>query len=247
MLIVVTLILFALGVQAQPDPGAAADTLRRASQAVVDAGYRSDVPTLERALSDLGPLINVPGVAGRAAYFSGFANWQLSLIVGFKDPKARAMYLDAAIRDLQTAVNLDGSDVEAVVLLGHCFGLKRSNNPKGDYVVQLQANALRNRAFAQSPRNPRVALIEAMGLYYRPPQAGGNQERGLARWHEALDLFAKPTPSADVGWGHAEAYFWLSNVHGSSGDTDKARAALEKSLSLRPDFVAAKTALAALR
>jgi hypothetical protein len=245
MFVVVTLILSALGADAQPD--LAADTLRRASQAVVDAGYRSDVPALERALSDLGPLINTPGVAGRAAYFSGFANWQLSLIVGFNDPKARAVYLDAAIRDLQTAVNLDGSDVEAVVLLGHCFGLKRSNNPKGDYVVQLQANALRTRAFAQAPTNPRVALIEAMGLYYRPPQAGGNQERGLTRWHEALDLFAKPSPSADVGWGHAEAYLWLSNVYGSSGDSDKARAALEKSLSLRPDFVAAKTALAALR
>ena len=78
-------------------------------------------------------------------------------------------------------------------------------------------------------------------------QAGGNQQRGLARWHEALDLFAKPTPSTDVGWGHAEAYFWLSNVYSSSGDTDKASAALEKSISLRPDFVAAKSALAALR
>jgi hypothetical protein len=91
-----------------------------------------------------------------------------------------------------------------------------------------------------------VVLIDAMGLYYRPPAAGGDRARGLARWQQALDLFAKST-APDVGWGHAEAYLWLAFVHSQAGAPGKARDALEKAVALRPDFVAARNALAALR
>jgi hypothetical protein len=112
-------------------------------------------------------------------------------------------------------------------------------------VIQLQANALRAAAAKLAPSNPRVVLIDAMGLYYRPPQAGGDRARGLDRWQDALRLF--DTGSAvDVGWGHPEAYLWLSAVYSSNGDVAGARRALEKALSIRPDFVAARTALAAL-
>lgn len=222
------------------------DALQRASRQVIDGGYRSDVPALQHALTELKPLFATPDLAARAAYFSGFANWQLALTEGTADPRERGPYLDRAISDLQVAVNLNDADAEATLLLGHCYGLKRSFDPKGDPVIQLQAIALRSRAKALAPTNPRVVLIDAMGLYYRPAQVGGNREAGLARWREALDLFAKAAPATDVGWGHSEAYLWLANVYANTSAPDQARVALEKALALRPDFVAAQRALAAL-
>ena len=227
---------------AAPD---AAATVRRSGQQVIDAGYRSDVAALTSALTVLAPLIHTPEVAARAAYFSGFGHFQLALISGASDAQARMRHLDAAIRDLQIAVNLDGNDPEPALLLGHCYGMKRSFDPKGDYAIQLQATALRGRAITLAPANPRAVLVQAMSLYYRPVQAGGDRNKGLARWQEALDLFAR-TPSTEIAWGHAEGYIWLSQVHFNNGDIPQARAALEKSLTLRPDFVAAKTALASL-
>ncbi len=229
-------------------PIASPDTLRRAAQEAVDAGYQSDVPRLERALAELHGLFRDAALAPRAAYYAGFAQWQLSLIAGQSDAAARRRYLDDAIRDLLVAMSLDATNAETLLLLGHCFGLQRSFDPGGTPIVQWQANALRQRATALAPKNPRVVLIDAMGLYYRPSQAGGNQERGLERWLEAFELFAasKPDPANDAGWGHAEGYLWLAQVYGRTNALDKARAALEKSLAIRPDFVAAQRALAAL-
>jgi tetratricopeptide (TPR) repeat protein len=227
-------------------PGAA--KLSALGREVIDAGYRSDVVTLERAIADLQPLIRNAAGGSRAAYFSGFGRLQLALITGGADAPADPRHLDAAIQDLQIAVNLDASDPEAALLLGHCFGLKRSSDPRGDPAVQLQANALRARAAALAPANPRVVLIDAMGLYYRPPQAGGNREHGLARWDEALALFAKAAgKDGDLGWGHAEAYWWLAQLQFNADAPDQARALLEKALAIRPDFAAVRRTLDGMR
>ena len=79
-----------------------------------------------------------------------------------------------------------------------------------------------------------------MTEFFAPPQYGGNRERGLERWKEAIRLFeaeAKSQGSAQaVAWGHAEAWAWLGGAYLMIGRPDDARAALEQAIRLRPDF-----------
>jgi tetratricopeptide (TPR) repeat protein len=95
-----------------------------------------------------------------------------------------------------------------------------------------------------------VQLLRAMNEVFVPPQYGGNRERGLERWREAIQLFEQEASSGRVSirnWGHAEAWAWLGGAYLSMSRPADARIALEEALKLRPDFWWATTALAQAR
>jgi hypothetical protein len=113
---------------------------------------------------------------------------------------------------------------------------------------QFQARAtelapVRKRALELGPRNPRVVMMDAGMIFNIPPERGGSQERGIARWLEAIALFEAEaaTPAADARqprWGRDLAYGWLSGLYMrlTPPDRVKARAAADKALTMRPDF-----------
>ena len=74
--------------------------------------------------------------------------------------------------------------------------------------------------------NPRVQLRRAMTEVFARSQYGGNRERGLERWQDAI----RGSP-----WGHAEAWAWLGGAYWLIGRYDDAREALERAVRLKPD------------
>jgi hypothetical protein len=82
-------------------------------------------------------------------------------------------------------------------------------------------------------------------IFNIPPDRGGSQEKGIARFVEAVSLFdeeaAAATSSSDdlqPRWGRDLAHGWLAGMYLrlTPPAVDKARAEIDKALFLRPDF-----------
>src|SRR5262249_52998337 len=76
---------------------------------------------------------------------------------------------------------------------------------------------VRTKALELGPKNPRVVMMDAGMIFNNPPERGGSQERGLARWQEALDLFEAESKATAVDpiaprWGHALAQGWMATL-----------------------------------
>jgi hypothetical protein len=79
-----------------------------------------------------------------------------------------------------------------------------------------------------------------MTLVATPPEYGGDREKGIAVWQEAIALFEKegdkPHDPLTPEWGYAEAWGWLGGAYLMKGDTSKAVPALTRALEIRKDF-----------
>jgi tetratricopeptide (TPR) repeat protein len=101
------------------------------------------------------------------------------------------------------------------------------------------------QALALEARNPRVLLVDAFGLYFRPKIAGGDKLKACARFREASAAFDRAAATAPTGWGPTEAHFWVGRCLLDTKDATGARREFETALKLAPDFAAAQRALRA--
>lgn len=99
------------------------------------------------------------------------------------------------------------------------------------------------QALALDARNARVMLVDAFGLYFRPRIAGGDKQKGCARFREAAAAFDKPPPPTPGNWGAAEARYWVGRCLLDGGDAAAARREFETALKLAPEFAAAQRAI----
>lgn len=214
----------------------------RAKQLAYDANYRNDAAGLRDAVRRFERLARDRGLAAAALYYAGWTRWVLAASeVTAGDTAAARATLAAAVRDLERALALrpDDPDTHAVLAwaLVAIAALDRFTHwgEMSDVVAKHRA-----RALALGPRNPRVMIMDAGMTFYTPPQQGGSQERGIARWLEALDVFEheKIDDPTRPDWGGALAYGWLANLYLSMTppNVPDARRMADKALALRPDF-----------
>ncbi len=229
----------------------ARNALLVAKRAVIDGGYQSDAQRVSHGVASLKRLAADPRIGYLANYYAGYGNWQLSLFAAPDNPKKIAGYNEEAATLLELAVQQEPDFAEAQALLAHCYSSMMFREPSLGSTLARKTIALRNEALTLAPRNPRIILIEALSLYYRPPQFGGDKPRAIERWHEALELFAREAHSDPLlpDWGHAEAWAWLSGTYSAEQGPhrEKAIAAMAKAVELRPDFLFAKRQLAELK
>jgi tetratricopeptide (TPR) repeat protein len=96
------------------------------------------------------------------------------------------------------------------------------------------------QALALAPRNPRVVLVDALGLYFRPKIAGGDKAKACNRFAESTALFQVASDSGVAIWGRAEAHFWRGRCLREAGDTMGANKEFAQALKIAPDFAAAR-------
>jgi hypothetical protein len=86
---------------------------------------------------------------------------------------------------------------------------------------------------------------EAIDFFYKPPQAGGNQEQGLKRFHEATQSLASKSPAdkAYEDWWRATMYMFLGQAYLSTENPEEAEKALKNALALQPNFVMIKNGM----
>jgi tetratricopeptide (TPR) repeat protein len=215
-----------------------AANLRTAINLARDGDLQADWNKMLDARDQFVALAADPSVAALAHYYIGYTYWRLSSLayvaIGLK---AQAQLVDRAVNSLETAVKLRPEFPDAHALLATCLGILIGGDRSR---VESLAPRMRGAAQAAQPAgatNPRVMLMRAMSMAFAPPEYGGDREKGIELWKQAIAAFEKDRPEALMpDWGHAEALAWMGGFHLMLNQHEEAVPFLERAVGLRPDF-----------
>jgi tetratricopeptide (TPR) repeat protein len=177
-------------------------------------------------------------------YFIAFADWQMAFVT-FGNPEGAKRTANDAITHLQTATKLKGNLVDAYAVLRRSYFWQYLLDPKLGTTVWRESAMALQKARELAPENPRVMFEEAIDWFYKPPQAGGDQQKGLARFQEAVQSFeqlSKRDPAYE-SWWHATTYMYLGQAYLGVEKPEEAEKAFKKALALQPNFAMVKNAM----
>jgi tetratricopeptide (TPR) repeat protein len=183
-------------------------------------------------------------MSAHASYYASWTAWALGA-AHFQagDQAAAKASFETAVRHARRAVSQNRGSAEFHAMLANALiGLAITDRSQFQ-TLGPELVAARGTSLELAPRNPRVVMLDAGVIFNAPPERGGSREKGIARWLEAIGLFeqevaARPVDELQPRWGREIAYGALSDLYlrMSPPDGEKARAAAEKALTLRPDF-----------
>lgn len=223
-----------------------------------EANYTLDEAAATRLAGELAALAEDPAFPLRAEawYQAGTAH---ALLAGFVAPGSvahpqgdRDRFLAAsaaATAAYEAAVTIDPEHADALAALANNLGMSgaRESDPARRQATLERAREARARSLELAPKRPRVVLGHAGQLFWSPHAAGGDRVRGLARYREALELFAAEPEAerARHAWGEPDGWAFLAFVSLllEPPDVAGARAAIDRALALRADFGWARRAL----
>jgi tetratricopeptide (TPR) repeat protein len=243
----------AIWAAAGPAAGADAPSIRSLTVELREANYTADAAAAQRLRDRFRELAADPAGADRALahYQAGTASGLLAAFVApgsianpSGDAPAMLRHMQEAAADLERAVAVAPDFADAHVALANNYGIRIGLEPDRAADLAARSKAARERGLALGPRNPRVVIGHAGFLFWAPPQAGGDRERGMARYREALELFAaEPAAERELhAWGEPDAWAFVAfaELARERPDLAAARAAIERALALRPDFAWAR-------
>ena len=210
-----------------------------------DANYRNDQAGLRAAIAAMQPLVRPDSSdAPYANYYLSWAYWALAASQYEAQDVAGAVESGTlAARHARAAVAARDADPEFYTALVNALIVVAVLDRAQFDRMAAEIRPARAKALELGPENPRVVLMDAGMIFNNPPERGGGQQKGLARYEEALRLFEAEatTKAADPlapRWGHTLAYGWLAPVYLTitPPQKEKARAAAETALRMRPDF-----------
>ena len=241
-LVIVSLLALVAGC-ASPSPRASLTATKRAAYA---ANYRNDQAGLRTAIASFAVLEKDRDLGGFALYYAGWSEWMLATSqLQDKQPAAATTTLESAAAHLKRALEIQPDDAEAHTVLVFTLVALTAANPGRWQELAPEISLHRRRALALAPHNPRTLIMDAMMIFYAPPQYGGGQEKGIARWLEAQPLFdAEKIPDpAQPDWGRPLTDGWLANLYlaMSPPHPTEARQLAGQILSQRPDYWFVKT------
>ncbi|HHQ13827.1 MAG TPA: hypothetical protein ENK16_02260 [Chromatiales bacterium] len=212
------------------------------SAAVDTAFFSRDTDTLRSLVEELSS-----DKSEDTLYLLGYAHFRLAELTK-DDSKSSKAHLNACIDALQALVGLEPDNAEAYALLGNCYGRSAMHYMLRAAIRGMRSDKAMRRAHELDPDNPRVLLLKAIGLYFRPALFGGDKPRATEMFRQAAERFAdwQRSPAGGPNWGAAEAWAYLGYAQQQAGKTDQARLAYHKALQLRPDYAAVRDALQAL-
>ncbi|MCI0693440.1 tetratricopeptide repeat protein [candidate division KSB1 bacterium] len=183
-------------------------------------------------------------LAAWAHYFIAFANWQMAFVTYGNTEGAKKTANDA-VTHLQTATKLRANLVDAYVVLRRCYFWQYLLDPKIGMAGWRESATMLQKAKEFAPENPRVIFEEAIDWFYKPPQAGGDRQKGLARFQEAVQRFEQmpKQEAAYENWWHATTYMYLGQAYLGVEKPEEAEKAFKKALALQPNFSMVKNSM----
>lgn len=153
------------------------------------------------------------------------------------DDKALAKrYSGDGIARLDQILKAEPKNVEALALKAAMLGMSIALNPMSAMTAGPESNELFEKAIALAPNNPRIYLMDGIGILNRPKFVGGGADKALPQLRKAQELFAA-APAADstaIDWGRGEAYLWAGRAATMLDDPAGAAAAYKKCLEFEP-------------
>jgi tetratricopeptide (TPR) repeat protein len=181
-----------------------------------------------------------------AYYYVGYTYWRLSSLAFVAlGPRAQVQLVERAVTALETAIQKRPDFPDAHALLAACLAAILNGDPSRTDAIVPRIRTAWQGALPAGANNPRVMLLRAIAVTFAPPEYGGNREKGLEMWKQAIGAFEKDRPEPLMpDWGHAEALAWLGGAYLGADQPVEAVMQLERAIALRPDFWwAAKAAL----
>ena len=172
-------------------------------------------------------------------YYVGYADYRLSIkYLQSNNLEEAKKYLDDGITHLEKCLDVNDKFAEAHALVSSLYGQKIMYDMSQAMVLGQLANASMKTAKLQEPENPRIAMLDAISMYFTPAEYGGSKENGYATMDKALKYFTtfKPEEKIFPDWGQAEAYSFLAFWQIADGDTTSAVKNLDKALELEADY-----------
>ena len=218
--------------------------LVEARELAYNANARNDAAGMKRALAAFERLSADDSASALAAYYASWTAWSLAgSHFQARDMEAAKAAIAVAVRHARRGLSLRPDDVEFQTMAANAMiGQAVIDSEKFQALVPEIA-AARKKALELGPRNPRAVMMEAGMIFNIPPERGGSQEKGIARFVEALAFFDEEAaaPAADdlePRWGRDLAHGWLAGMYLrlTPPPLEKARAEVDKALFLRPDF-----------
>lgn len=219
------------------------DEFKQAQNQLLETSIKSDSAGMVLARQRFEKLLENQQVtendslAAWAHYFIAFADWQLGFAM-FGNQANTIKIMEEAVTHLNAAIKLKENLVDAYAVLRRCSYWLIMLDPSRAKTNWPEIIAALKKAQAVAPNHPRVMFEEAIDLFYRPPQAGGNQEQGLKRFHEATQSFAAKS-SADKAyedWWRATMYMFLGQAYLSMEKPEEAERAFKNALAVQPNF-----------
>ncbi|MEK7726889.1 MAG: hypothetical protein AAB354_00685 [candidate division KSB1 bacterium] len=170
-------------------------------------------------------------------YYIAFANWQLAFVT-MGNRKEALQLVEGALAHLATATKLRENLPEAYAVMRRCqywvFTLDRSRGRS----IFAESNAALQKAQALASTHPVVMLEEAIDFFYKPPQAGGDQQKGAERFQAALREFEarKQMEPTQARWWQATAHMMYGQTHLALGKTEEAEQEFQAALKFEPNY-----------
>ena len=173
-----------------------------------------------------------------AHYYIARIESHLMNLVMQEDEDAAIDYADSALDHLDIATELDEDFAEAYAMMSSILGRKSGLQPMRAMFLGPKSERMMSKALDMEPDNPRILLIDAISLYYKPSMFGGDKDRAREGFERAADLFAEEarTPSVQPTWGHDEVHAWIGLGHIDLGDYEAAHVAFNEALAVNPNY-----------
>ncbi len=179
-----------------------------------------------------------------AHYQRGHAQYRLGQVLQAKGDAKAPDAFSACVDALGKAIDVDKQFAEAYALQSACYANLAELKAWKVVVDRPLGGSRLDKALQLAPKNPRVALLDALNDYERPRSSGGDRKRACSKFEKAAQLFDASSQETQLpGWGAADAYLYVGKCLDEGGDVLGARSALERALIIAPDFAAARVEL----
>jgi tetratricopeptide (TPR) repeat protein len=221
-----------------------AERLIAARARAYDANFQNDAAGLRAAIAEFETLIDDRTVGRMARYYASWTEWALAMseMQAGRTPEA-IVATERSVAHSRKALEHDGSDPEVLTMLVNGLIAAALMNPPPRQELITEFMDVRRKAVALAPENPRVVIMDAGIIFNAPPDFGGDKDKGLARWKQALELFELEARAATKDplapdWGRALAHGWMSQLYlrMTPPQYEHAHEAAKTALTLRPDF-----------
>ncbi|HEY2907997.1 MAG TPA: hypothetical protein VGJ29_18975 [Vicinamibacterales bacterium] len=218
--------------------------LLAARERAYTANFRNDQAGLNETLRTFERLASDETVAPFARYYAGWARWCVAASqFAAGDVKGAIESGEHSAADMRLAVAARGDLSDFHTGLANALIVVASLDPPRFPAMIKEISDARRRALELGPSNPRALLMDAGIIFNTPRERGGDQQKGIDRWLEAIHRFedeqrSPPANPLMPDWGLPLAYGWLSQVYlnATPPRVDEARKAADTALTLRPDF-----------
>jgi hypothetical protein len=208
-----------------------------AKHALHEAAFAKSIEPLVAARATFEQLLAQEPQSTTLLYWLALADHRLVPRLMSEDKKLAKRYSKDGIARLDQVLKAEPKHVEAMALKGAMVGMSIALSPMSAMSAGPESNELFEGAMALEPGNPRIHLMDGIGILNRPKFVGGGADKALPRLRKAQELFAA-APAADstaIDWGRGESYLWAGRASLKLDDAPGAVEAFKKCLEFEPD------------